>query len=235
MKSIFIAGTDTSVGKTFITGLLGRFFTYKNYRVITQKWVQTGSVSFSKDIAKHLKLMGLQRTKIREHLKCVCPYILKYPASPDLAAKMENKKINASKIKKCFYILQNNFELVIVEGIGGVLVPLNKNKLVIDVVAELKIPTIVVVANKLGAINHTLLTIEALRRRKIQILGLVFNNYKKTDSKILDGNILSIQHLTKEKILGIIPKIQNKTNLQKVIAPIGRKIIKKLQKYEKNK
>lgn len=232
MKSIFVTGTDTNVGKTLVTGLLGRFFYNKKYGVVTQKWVETGSVHSSNDIATHLALMDAKKKTFEKYSKCLCPYIFKYPASPHLASKIDGRKISIIKIKKCFQTLKHNFNIVIVEGVGGILVPLTSEKLVIDVVSDLKIPTVIVVSNKLGAINHTLLTVGAIKERKIPVIGLVFNNYKTSNQAIARDNIKIIQKLTGETVLGIIPRIGNRANINKVIAPIGAKILQKLKKYE---
>ena len=99
MRGIFVAGTDTGVGKTIITGLLGRYLLDKGYKVITQKWIQTGCNSKSgSDIELHLKIMGLDKNDIKEHLPYVSPYIFKYPFSPHKASELQQKRINADKI-----------------------------------------------------------------------------------------------------------------------------------------
>lgn len=197
MKAIFITGTDTGVGKTVITGLLGRYLLDKGYNVITQKWIQTGSRGFPKDIDLHLRLMGKKRRDIKDYLSFVCPYTFRFASSPHLAANLERRKISAERIKKSFRFLQKRHDFVIVEGIGGALVPFNKKRLVIDIAKELKLPVLIVAENKLGAINHTLLTVEAIGKRGIKILGIIFNNKcKKANKKILKDNIRIITKLT---------------------------------------
>ena len=224
MKAIFITGTDTGVGKTLVTGLLARYFLDKGKSAITQKWVQSGSEKFPRDIATHLKLMGKNKSYIKNNLSDVCLYVFKLAASPHLAAVKERKSIRVDEIKRSLRALGGKFDWVIVEGVGGALVPLNKNKLVIDIVKELKLPILVVVGNKLGAINHTLLTIEALKRRKIKILGLVFNNLSKKGNKtILENNPKIIEAISKEKVLGILPYSKNKELLYKKFVGFAKK------------
>lgn len=189
MNAIFVTGTDTGVGKTVVAGLLAKHLLKEGCNVITQKWIQTGSKGFPEDIDTHLKLMGKKRCDIKDYIAHMCPYNLKFPSSPHLSARLEKKQINANKIKKSFKFLQKRFDFVIVEGVGGALVPYNNKKLVIDIAKELKIPALVVVGNKLGAINHTLLTIEAIKRRKIKIAGIIYNNIdKNTHRNILEDN-----------------------------------------------
>ena len=225
MRAVFITGTDTGVGKTIVAGLLGRFLLNKGYRVITQKWIQTGSDNFSADIASHLRLMGIKKHDIENYLPYISPYTFKFASSPHLAAGLEKRAINADKIKKSFKFLQKRFDFVIVEGIGGALVPFNKKKLVIDIARKLSLPILIVAENKLGAINHTLMTVEALKMRNMKIAGIIFNNrYRRTNNVILEDNVNIIKKLTGEKILGVLPYNKDKNRLYQAFLPIGDKI-----------
>ncbi|HLD83034.1 MAG TPA: dethiobiotin synthase [Candidatus Omnitrophota bacterium] len=205
MNALFITGTDTGVGKTVVTGILARLLQDKGYKVITQKWIQTGCRGFSSDIREHLKIMSKSESEIRDYLDLVFPYTFKLAASPHLASKLEKKRIKAQKIIRSFKALAKRFDFVIVEGIGGALVPYDEKHLVIDIAKKLKLPVLVVAQNKLGAINHTLLTIEALKKRRMKILGILFNDAKGTSSMVLKDNPKIIKSLTKEKILGVLP------------------------------
>ncbi len=243
MKAIFVTGTDTEVGKTIITGLLGHYFLEKRLRVITQKWLQTGGISapngemFSQDIAMHLKLMKRNSKDIADYLKYVCLYIFKLPASPHLAASVENRRVNINKMKKYFRFLVEKFDLTIVEGLGGALVPVTQKKLVIDIANELKLPVIIVVRNKLGAINHTLLTVEAIKKRNMKILGIVFNNLDKNaecplpaEKIILKDNPEIVKKITGEKILGVLPYCKSRKEMSNAFTPIGDKIFQYIKK-----
>ena len=230
MKSVFITGTDTGIGKTIVTGLLARYLKEHNINVITQKWIQTGSNSLAEDIISQQELMGRKPSNIKKYLAYVCPYTFKFASSPHLAAKLEKSLINTGKIKNAFKVLKKNFDVVIAEGLGGVLVPINKDKLVIDIARDLKLPTIVVAGNKLGAINHTLLTIEALKGRNIKIVGIIFNNISKRGNKIiLKDNPRIVKKVSKENILGTLPYAKNKDLLYKNFIPLGKKIFKFLK------
>ena len=211
MNGIFVTGTDTSVGKTVVSDLLRRYLKDKGYRVVKQKWIETGRDSVLQHMDFHL----------------TNPFIFKFPSSPHLAARLEGKRINANKIKKSFKTLSKRFDFVIVEGIGGALVPISEKRLVIDIAKELKLPVLIVVGNKLGAINHTLLTVEAIRKRKMKIRGLIFNNRFKGGNKlILKDNVKIIEKLTNVKALGVLPRAENRRQLYKAFIPIGKKIIK---------
>lgn len=174
---IFIAGTDTGVGKTVVTGLLSRYLSDKGFSVITQKWVQTGSDGRADDIHSHIKTQGKRGSFYGQYSDLVVPYSFRSPVSPHLAAACENKNISSGKIKKSFSALAGNFDMVVVEGTGGVLVPINSRELMVDVVRDLEMDMLLVVGNRVGAINHALLTVEAVKSRGINVIGLVFNRH----------------------------------------------------------
>jgi len=205
MKAIFITGTDTGVGKTMVTHCLARYISAKGYKVATQKWIETGC-----------------RSNVSVNIKA--PYRFKHASSPHLAAKLEHKIIRPEKIISDFKVLAQGYDFVIVEGTGGALVPFSKKHLIIDIARGLKFPVLLVVANKLGAINHTLLTIEALKTRKMNILGIIFNNFKGQNKKVLMDNPRIIKALTPENIFGILPWIEDRNKLYKKFITVGEKI-----------
>jgi len=230
MNSLFITGTDTGVGKTVIAGYLAKYLLNKGHTAITQKWIQSGCKgNFPLDIAVHLKIMGKDKSYINDYLRFICPYKFRFPASPHLASKIENKRINPRKIIRSFRTLARKFDFVIVEGSGGVMVPLDRRILLIDLAQEAGLPVLIVAQNKLGAINHTLLAIEALRLRKMDILGIVFNNPQKEDARIIKDNPSIIGALTGENILGVLPWIEEPEKLYKHFVPIAEKICRKLK------
>lgn len=207
MRAIFVTGTDTDAGKSTICALLARFLKQKGYSAVIQKWIKTGCG--------------------KEQQSYKLPYAFKFASSPHLAAKLEGRKINKDRIKKGFMFLLGKFDSVIVEGIGGVLVPFSKNAFVIDIAKELKLPVIIVAQNKLGAINHTLLTIEAIKRRNMKIIGIIFNNISGKENKIiLKDNPQIIKKLTGENVLGVLPYSKDKDKLYKAFSPIGDKILR---------
>jgi len=224
MRAIFIAGTDTGVGKTVICGLLARHLVNKGLRVVTQKWVQTGCSNFSKDVLLQQKIIGKKNNDFKNYSQFTCPYIFKPAVSPHLAARLEKKKINPQEIKKSFQLLSREFDYVIVEGTGGLLVPFNEKQLLVEIVKELGLPILLVVQNKLGAINHTLLAIEALRGRKIKLLGIVFNNLKGEEKKVLKDNPRIIRSISKSRIFGSMPWKKDFNKLFREFTPIGEKI-----------
>jgi dethiobiotin synthetase len=235
-KGIFITGTDTGVGKTIVCGLLGLYFANAGYRVITQKWVQTGRQGFSSDVSLHLKLMHRQKKEVKDYWPYLSVYNLRFASSPHLAASLEKIEIRPEKIKNTFRYLAQHFDFVIVEGTGGALVPLDRKRLLIDIVRELNLPLLIIVANKLGAINHSLLTIEALKKRNLKILGIIFNNkIKKLNRIIAHDNVQIIKKISGAVVLGTLPWEKDKNCLYQTFIPIGKRILSYLKKNKNGK
>lgn len=230
MRPIFVAGTDTGVGKTVVTGCLAKYLSEKGYSVITQKWIQTGAGSIlSSDIKTHLKFMGRSLNSIKEYIPYVAPYIFKAACSPHLASRIEKERINEGTIIKSFNSLSRDFDFVIAEGIGGALVPFDNKRLVIDILKKLGPAVLVVAENRLGAINHTLLTIEALVSRKIDILGVIFNNIKEENKLVLKDNPRIINALIRQKVFGVLPRGNSYQEIYEEFSPIGKRILEALE------
>jgi len=231
-KSIFITGTDTGVGKTIISGLLARFLLEKDAKVITQKWIQTGSSVFSEDISTHLALMKRDKREIEQHIADIAPYVLKFPASPHLAAEIENISIDTKKIKNSFYKLAGEFDFVLVEGSGGLNVPVNDKTLIVDIVEDVTLPVIVVVPNRLGAINQTLLTVDALKQKGIPIVGIIFNRLSSDagDEVVLADNKRIIEKISSVEVLGELTYSQDMDVLYEDFKPIASKVMEKIKK-----
>ncbi len=226
-KSLFITGTDTGAGKTVVTGLLGRYLLSQGCNVVTQKWVETGSCDRrSHDIRHHDAAMG-RLSPAGESARI--PYVFKTPCSPHLAARLEKKRIVPAVITKSLAYLEEQYDCVLIEGAGGILVPVTGTVLLIDIVRQMKIPVLVVVNNKLGAINHALLTLESLKARRIPVLGLIFNAALRCEDYIARDNPLTIGKFSGIPVLGSLNYSKDRAALYKQFIPIGEKIWQRLQ------
>ncbi|MHB9026942.1 MAG: dethiobiotin synthase [Armatimonadota bacterium] len=231
MSGIFITGTDTGVGKTLVCGCLAGYLQARGMRVITQKWVQTGCREAAEDLLLHRALGGLE--EVAELEDALNPYCFAYPASPHLAAAREGVEIDPEVIAAAYRRLEARFDLVLVEGAGGALVPLTEETLIVDLAAQLGLSALVVVRNGLGCINHALLTVEALRSRNIPLAGLVFNRPEEGgEEEILRDNPRIIAHLTGATVLGELPYLPDPRQAPAAFPPIGEAF---LQWYEKTK
>lgn len=173
MTSLVIVGTDTGVGKTRFTGLLAKYLLEQRVNVVTQKWIQTGCET-SMDLQDHWDIMGISGEAFLPYKKAIMPYALPFPGSPHLAAQKEGVSIESGRLLASTRALERQFECVLIEGSGGLLVPYSEEATLGDIVEQLKSPVLLVAGNKLGGINHTLLSIEWLLSRKIPVLGVVF-------------------------------------------------------------
>jgi dethiobiotin synthetase len=186
MPVIFVTGIDTSSGKTIATGLIARYLLKNNKSVITQKIAQTGCENISEDIAMHRKIMGIDLND-DDKKRLTCPYIFKYPASPQLSAQLEQKEIDVDVVTHATNELEKKYEIVLLEGSGGIYVPLTSDISVLDYIEEQNYPVILVTSAKLGSINHTLLTLDAIKYRDLNILGIIYNMFPKQEKEIVQN------------------------------------------------
>lgn len=172
----FVSGIDTDAGKSYCTAFLAGQLINSGKRVITQKFIQTGNVGHSEDIDLHRRLMGISMTEEdREGL--TMPEIFSYPCSPHLAARIDGRAIDFEKIERATQELACRYDVVLVEGAGGLMVPLTEDYLTIDYIADKQYPLVFVTSGKLGSINHTLLSFEAIRNRGIKLDTVLYNLY----------------------------------------------------------
>lgn len=183
---IFITGIDTSVGKTYATGVLARSMKALGRSVTTMKMVQTGCEDISEDIVMHRRLMGISLTD--EDCKgLTCPYLFKYPCSPHMAAAMEKNEIIPFTISRKIEEMQQHYNQILIEAAGGLMVPLNFDMLTIEYIRERHYPVVLVTSGKLGSINHTLLSLFACAQHGIKILAVIYNQYPRIDARIEDN------------------------------------------------
>lgn len=170
----FISGIDTGIGKTYATGYLAKLWNQQGIRTITQKLIQTGNSGFSEDIEQHRQIMQLGWFP-EDDSRLTMPEIFSYPASPHLAAKIDGRAVNFAKISQATQQLAERYDAVLLEGAGGLMVPLTDSLLSIDYAAEKNFPVILVSSGRLGSINHTILSLEALKSRGLRLHALAYN------------------------------------------------------------
>ena len=175
MPGIFIVGTDTGCGKTLVSAGLIKYFRNRGISTGYMKPISCGPKK-ENDAVFLKKLL-----KLKDPLDLINPISLSHPLSPYASAKLAKISLNLQLIKKSYSRLKTKYSLLIIEGVGGALVPIKKDYLIVDLIKDLKTPALIVARAGLGTINHTLLTIEALKKRKIQILGIIFNGYAGND------------------------------------------------------
>jgi len=170
---VFITGTDTGVGKTFVTAALAFHLKKRGLTVGVMKPIETGVSAGREAQSDAARLRSIIESE--ETAGAICPYPFELPVAPLAAAHAEGQIINPDTIKKVYRLLSGRYDCMVVEGVGGVHVPVTTGSNVMDLIKQFRLPVVVVGRSGLGGINHALLTIEALRRRKIHIVALVLN------------------------------------------------------------
>ena len=209
-KVYFISGIDTGVGKTVATGLLAKFLAAEGKSVITMKMVQTGNVGFSEDLQTQRAIQGKNLFE-EDKLGLTAPQIFKFPASPALASKLEGKKVELEKINAAVATLSARYEVTLIEAAGGLCVPLTEELLTVDYAAAKSWPIILVTCGRLGSVNHTLLSLEAIKSRNLKLSGVIYNYHPEADAIIDNDSFETIKKALKnfgfpERIIRI-PKV----------------------------
>lgn len=180
----FITGIDTDSGKTFCTAWLVRRLMESGVTVITQKFIQTGNPpGFSEDIEAHRRLSGTGPLP-EDKEKLTAPIILSYPASAQLAARIDGVNLDLSVIDRAREELEGRYEVVLVEGAGGLMVPISDDFFAIDYASSRNIPAVLVTNSRLGSINHTVLSLQAIKSRGLRLAAVLYNRYYDTDMEI---------------------------------------------------
>jgi dethiobiotin synthase len=192
MRGIFVTGTDTGIGKTVVSASLVCALR-KNEDVCYWKPIQTG-IEEDDDTKTVEKLANCAPQEIFDK-----GFRLEKPLSPHLSAKLANVEITIEKVLR---FLEKDERFWIVEGAGGVFVPLNETELMIDLIKALDLPVLIVARSALGTINHTLLTLEALRGRNLKIHGVIMNG------EANEENRKAIEHFGKTRVLAQMPKFE---------------------------
>lgn len=210
-EGVFITGTDTGVGKTIVTAGLISLFIDRGFDVGVMKPIETGCLRrngrFTPKDATLLKAVSGSE----DDLSLINPYRFSKPLAPLIAAEMDHKKIELEKISSAYRRLRKNHDLIFVEGAGGLLVPLTRKSTNLDLIMKLNLPLIVVVGSRLGAINHTLLTLNCAKEKGVKIIGLLIN--QPTFNPSLSKNLVEktnprlIRYFTEVPILGTFPYI----------------------------
>jgi dethiobiotin synthetase len=197
MKGIFVTGTDTGVGKTFISCIIAKALKKEGVNVGVMKPIETGCKK-RKDFLLPSDGISLKKSAdVKDPLDLIVPYRFRAPLAPFMAAELEGKKINILKIKKSCIKISANHDFIIIEGAGGLLVPITKSYTYMDLTKDLNLPVIIVAANKLGVINHLMLTLTCLKQNGITPLCVILNNIEHKKNLAQKTNLSALQKLLK--------------------------------------
>jgi dethiobiotin synthetase len=207
-SGIFITGTDTGVGKTFFACGLASLLKSSGYKVGVMKPAETGCVE------KDGKLFPEDAVRLKEASGCdmplekICPYQLRDPLAPSVAAEREGVRVDIDGLMDLYCEISSSHDVTLVEGAGGLMVPLLPSYTYADLARVLKLPLLVVAANRLGVINHLLLTLGHASCEGLSVWGYILNRVSNENSLAADTNREVLSGLTGVQCLGELPFIE---------------------------
>jgi len=208
---VFIAGTDTDVGKTMVAAALAAWLREEGSDVGVMKPIHTGCRHPESRQPPPDTALLMRAASVRDPLELVTPYRLRQPLSPLAAARAEGCRINPRRLLAAYRALANRHEIVLVEGSGGLLVPVTATATLADLIAGWALPVLLVARAGLGTLNHTLLSIEAARRRRIAVCGIILNQARPASGGRRDpsvtGNGALLRELTGLPVIGPLPYV----------------------------
>lgn len=218
MPVLFVTGTDTGVGKTVVTGGLAAALRHDGLDVGIMKPVVAGLVQHEgREISEDVRFLEAAAGIIEER-DLIAPYRLPLPAAPQLAAEQAGVIIDPERILAAAHTLEQRCDLLLVEGAGGWLVPIRRDYLMRDLARDLSGPVLIVARTNLGTINHTLLTVEAVRAAGVPVLGIVLNGRDPdAPDEVADENPRLIAEQTDVPVLGVLPMLKSVTVEQGVV------------------
>lgn len=206
-RGVFITATDTGVGKTLVASALVRCLIQQGIDVGVMKPIETGvsrSRKLQSDGARLRKSAGT-----RDPMTDVCPYVFRLPVAPLSAARAEGKTVQMATILRTFRTLRQKHTFMVVEGVGGIYVPITQSLNLSNLIYQMRLPAIVVGRSGVGGINHALLTLHALRDQNIPVVALVLNQQRPVRTKIAraqeQSTINLLRRLAGVSIVGPLP------------------------------
>ena len=218
-KKFFITGTDTDIGKTTVTAGIASLGIENGLATAVVKPVQTGTAAYNSDICEIRRLVpGIM--DIPADMATPCSFAL--PASPHLAAAQEREEIDIKTLTDAVSAVELNYspDLLLIEGAGGILVPLTEDTTFLNLMKLLKIPVIIVASVKLGTINHTLMTVKVLKYAGIEIAGIVFNRMPAESGLVENDNIQIIEKISGVPVLAVIKEIKEDASFAETLTAV---------------
>ncbi len=201
-KSIFITGTDTDIGKTYVSCLVLKALNQQGYKTFAIKPIASGCDEDHQGRLRNQDALQLQAAaSIKKNYEIVNPIAFKEPIAPHLAAQKAGLRLEHKMVKQTILdSLQPQADINLIEGVGGWAVPLNESELLADVIQDLNIPVILVVGIKLGCLNHAILTYQNILARNVPILGWIANRVSE-ETLLIDENIATLKEWIKHPCL----------------------------------
>ena len=212
MSGFFITGTDTEIGKTYVSTQIIKLLIDEGLRVAVMKPIASGAHEISGELKNDDALSLIEACNTENTYRIVNPYVFEPAISPHLAAEKKGVEINLNEIKNNFEQLKNKSDVVVVEGVGGWYAPISCHTTVADLAETLGLPIILVVGLRLGCLNHAILTAQGMRQSGLKIAGWVANHIEK-DFSFAEENISTLKHFLHDiPFIGSLPHQNNSKN-----------------------
>jgi dethiobiotin synthetase len=209
-KGLFITGTDTGVGKTIVASAIVRVLKARGVGVAVMKPIESGCRREGEVLIPADGVMLKEMAENDITLQEVTPFRFENPLAPLIASEIEGTEVNETIIYDTFKELQERYDYIVVEGVGGLMVPVKENLMLVDIVRDLGLPLLIVASNRLGVINHTILTVEAAKSRGIEIIGVVLNTTNPLSDDIsLETNPLVLRRVLEVPLVGVFPFVKS--------------------------
>lgn len=215
MKGFFVTGTDTGVGKTAVTGALARLLRERGRSVGVVKPVQSGNLA---DDPEGDAMVLRRLAGIDDPPEAICAAAFAAPLAPLVSAQLEGRAIEQQPLLDAVEAAATGRDVVLVEGAGGLLVPVGEDWTIADLAAALGLPLLVVARAGLGTVNHTLLTVEAARSRGLEIAGVVLNAGREEPDASAADNPALIERFGDVPVLGVLPRARSLDELPALAA-----------------
>ena len=214
IPGLFITGTDTGIGKTVIAGAIAAWFRSQGARVGVLKPMASGCVRRREGLVSEDAEFLAHCADSSHPLDVIAPVRFAEPLAPAVAAERLKETIDWTPVERSLRAIERDSDVIVVEGVGGIMVPMDAKHTMLDVATWLKIPAVVVARPNLGTINHTILTVEALRRAEVPVAGVVINRYPAENAGVAEEtNPRAIEKWGKIPVLCLVPDVKE---------PIGR-------------
>jgi dethiobiotin synthetase len=204
MGGLFVTGTDTGVGKTFVASGLARILGDRGLRVGVMKPVETGCARRGDELEPSDALQLLEAAGSSQEIQRVCPYRFDAPLAPDVAARRAGQRIDPAVIIEGFRAISESSDFVVVEGAGGLFVPIWERYTMASLAADFGLPLLVVVASRLGAVNHTLLTLAHARTCGLSVAAYVLNQLSRDRDEAMATNAELLARSTDARCAGVV-------------------------------
>ena len=223
MKSYFVTGTDTGVGKTIVTAALTASIKKMGIDVGVMKPIATG-IERKNDFKSSDVSILCQASGVDDPEDLINPIFMPLPASPYDVSKILKLTFDKTIIFEKFEKLKSRHEMLLVEGIGGIMTPILSDYFVADLIREMGLETIIVTRSTLGTLNHTMLTVKACHEYQIPIKGIVVNNYDENGSPAEKNSPSTIYEITHIPILGVLPFVKDYQNTTMMISHVEKNV-----------